>query len=242
MFAGGFLFFGVGTGNSGLGDIFTGGGILGGGSPSISELREKVTENPRDADSYLKLARALRADERLEEAIDPLERYTQLRPKDAGAHQELANLYLERARRFFDELNAINNELSSLPGSGFGVTPGSFLAKEQEKDPFYKTLLSDLSARRNELIGQLNTALSARASSYGRAVNAMPQNDTSLPGTIFAWARAAEDAQDFKTALTAYRRYLRLAPDSGLAPDARRAIERLQAYLRAQGGSSGSAG
>ena len=239
VFAGGFIFFGVGTGNSGLGDIFTGGGILGGGGPSVSELREKVAKNPSDADSYLKLARALRADERPEEAIEPMERYTQLRPKDAGALQELAGLYLERARRYYDELNVLGSALATSPGGrGFEVPPGSFLAKEQEKDPFYKTLQAELTQRRTELIGQFNSALSSRASAYKRAVEALPADDTTLPGTVFAWARAAEDAQDFRTALTAYQRYLKLAPDSALATDAQRAIERVKAYLRAQGGGA----
>jgi Flp pilus assembly protein TadD len=241
VFAGGFIFFGVGTGNSGLGDIFTGGGSLfGGGGESISELREKVAKNPSDAESHLKLARELRSDERPEEAIDPMERYTQLRPKDAGALQELATLYLERARRQFTELNAIEGELATIPGgAGFEVPPGSFLAKEQQNDPFYKTLQADLTRRRTEVIAQLNATLSARADAYKRAVAALPADDTSLPGTVFAWARAAEDAQDFQGALTAYRRYLKLAPDSALAADARSAIRRLEAYVKAQGGGSG---
>jgi tetratricopeptide (TPR) repeat protein len=237
VFAGGFIFFGVGTGNSGLGDIFSEGGFFRGGGASISSLQKKVAENPGDADAHRKLASALRAKERHEEAIAPLERYTQLRPKDAAALQELAGLYLERARTYYDELSVINYQLASVPGGGFIVPPASFLAKELQKDPFYKAISADLSQRQAEVAGKFNAALASRADAYKRAVAALPADDTSLPGTVFAWARAAEDAQDFPTALKAYQRYLKLAPDSGLAGDARSAIKRIQAYLKAQGSS-----
>jgi tetratricopeptide (TPR) repeat protein len=234
VFAGGFIFFGVGTGNSGLGDIFSEGGFFRGGGASISKLQKEVEKHPGNADAYRKLASALRTKERHEEAIDPLERYTQLRPKDAGALQELAGLYLERARRYYEELNVINYQLASIPGGGFAVPPSSFLAKELQKDPFYKAIVTDLTTKQSEVAAKFNAALASRADAYKRAVAALPADDTSLPGTVFAWARAAEEAQDYPTALKAYQRYLKLAPDSGLARDARTAIKRIQAYLRAQ--------
>jgi tetratricopeptide (TPR) repeat protein len=234
VFAGGFIFFGVGTGNSGLGDIFSEGGFFRGGGTSISKLQKEVEKHPGNAGAYRKLASALRSKERNEEAIDPLERYTQLRPKDAGALQELAGLYLERARSYYEELNAIDYQLASIPGGGFAVPPSSFLAKELQKDPFYKAIVTDLTTKQSEVAAKFNAALASRADAYKRAVAALPADDTSLPGTVFAWARAAEDAQDYPTALKAYQRYLKLAPDSGLARDARTAIKRIQAYLRAQ--------
>jgi tetratricopeptide (TPR) repeat protein len=233
VFGAGFVLYGVGTGYGGLEDLLkfdTGGG----GSASISKLRTEIAEHPRNADAYLKLAHALVSKERQEEAIEPLEQYTQLRPKDAGALQELAGLYLERARRYANEIGAIDAELSTVPGAGFAVPPDSFLAKELQNDPFYKTLLADLSKRRGEAIAKLGADLVARERAYERAVKALPANDTSLPGLIFAWARAAEDAQDYPTAIKAYQRYLKIAPDSSLASDARTAIKRLRELVRRQ--------
>jgi tetratricopeptide (TPR) repeat protein len=244
VFCGGFIFFGVGTGNSGLGDIFAEGGFFRGGGESISKLQKQTVENPGNAEAWRKLASALRGKERNEEAITPLERYTQLRPKDAAALQELALLYLERARRYYEELTLINYQLAAVPGSGFALSPTSFLAKELQKDPFYKAIVADLSNRQAEVAGQLNGALTSRADALKRAVGALPADDTSLPGVVFSWAQAAEDAQDFKTALQAYQRYLKLAPDSALAADARQAVKRVQAILKSQqaGGSGTSSG
>lgn len=238
-FAGGFVLYGVGTGYGGLEDLLS---FNQGSGASISKLQKQVAENPTNADALRKLASALRAKERHEEAIDPLERYTQLRPKDAGALQELAGLYLQRARTYYEELNLINYQLASIPGGGFAISPTSFLAKELQKDPFYKAISADLTRRQSEVAAKFNAALSSRADAYRRAVAALPADDTSLPGTVFAWARAAEEASDFETALKAYQRYLKLAPDSGLANDARTAIKRIKAYLDAQKRSGATAG
>jgi predicted Zn-dependent protease len=242
VFAGGFIFFGVGTGNSGLGDLFSGNLFGGGGGPSISKLQKEVAAHPNNAQAHLELARALIQKEREEEAIPYLERYTQLRQKDAGAWQQLAGLYLIRAQHYYDQLQAISQEAATLPGSGFVVPPGSFLEKELQKNPFYKAVSQDIARRQQEAQSGLTQALSQRAYAYRQAVNALPPDDTSLPGTIFAWARAAEDAQDYKTALQAYQRYLKIAPDSALARDARAAIQRLKAILKAQGNATGAGG
>jgi tetratricopeptide (TPR) repeat protein len=284
VFAGGFVFFGVGSGSSGLGDLFQGNtnastyllaglGVLllasagfvvflltqpgskswkvagaavlaAGGfaliaaaathaqsSSSISTLEKRIAKHPNDAAALLNLAHQLEQKNRPEDAIDPLERYTRLKPKDAVVLQELANLYLIRAQRIAGDINALDQQLSSIQTSGFALAPSSFLAREAQKDPWYKAQLDALSQRRTSLLGELQTALSSREDAYKRAVDALPATDTSLPGVVFAWAQAAEQAQDYKTALKAYERYLKLAPDSSLAPDARKAIARIKKIL-----------
>jgi tetratricopeptide (TPR) repeat protein len=241
VFGAGFVLYGVGSGYGGLEDLLkfnTGGG----GSASISKLRKEIAEHPQNAAVYLKLAHALVSEERPEEAIAPLEQYTRLRSTDAGALQELANLYLGRAQRYYNDIGAIEAELATVPGAGFALPPDSFLARELQNDPFYKNLLADLSKRRGEAIAKLNADLVARENAYERAVNALPANDASLPGVVFAWARAAEDAQDYQTAIKAYQRYLKIAPDSSLAPDARSAIKKLRELVRGQKPPSGGGG
>jgi tetratricopeptide (TPR) repeat protein len=198
---------------------------------SISQLEKRVAKHPGDAQALLKLVNELRSDGRDEDAIDPLERYSRLRPKDATMLQVLAGLYLIRAQRIVGELNALDAELGGIQTSGFALPPNSFLVKEAQKDPWYRAQVSRLSQRRTTLLGELQAALSAREDAYRRAVDALPPSDTSLPGVVFAWAQAAEQAQDYKTALKAYQRYLELAPESSLAPDARKAIARIKKLL-----------
>lgn len=245
VFGGGFIFFGVGTGNSGLGDLFSGdfGSLFGGSSgPSISNLEKAVAKNPADADSWLKLAHALEQKGRTDEAVTALETYTALRPKNAAGWQELATQYLTQAQNYYTESIQLQTELAGVPGPGLEIPAGSFLAQEFQKNELYAAVTGALSARIGELQAKLQATLKQRAGAYKRAVDALPATDPSLPSTVFAWAQSAETAQDYPTALKAYQRYLQLAPDSALAADARAAIKRLKAIVKAQPSSSSPAG
>ena len=247
VFGGGFVFFGVGSGSTGIGDLFRGdfGGIFShSGGSSISKLEKEAAKHPKDAQAWRKLATALEGKQREEDAIAPLEQYTRLRPKDANALQELAGLYRFRAQRYIDLVQAIDADLASVSGTAgvLGLPQNSFLVQEQQKNPLYTSIIGDLNSRRNDALTQLQIVLRSREDAYQRAVEALPGSDTGLPGAVFAWAQSAEQAQDYKTALKAYRRYLSLAPDSGLAPDARKAIKRIKQILGAQAVSPSGGG
>jgi len=242
VFAAGFVFFGVGSGSSGLGDLFRGdfGSIFGGGGGDpISKLQKDVAKHPQDAAAWLKLARALEGKSRTDEAVTALETYTALRPKDANGWQELAGLYLTQAQNYYTELLNLQSQLASLPSAGIGVAGDSFLNQEFQKNPLYAALLAELNTRYSDLQTKLSGTLRQREGAYERAVNALPAADPGLPGVVFAWARAATDAQDYATAIKAYKRYLKLAPDSGLAADARKEIKRLEGLVKSQTANQG---
>ena len=95
VFAGSFVFLGVGSGNAGLGDVFSN-VFTGGSAPSIEELQEKLAKTPRDKAVLTDLAQALERDGRYTEAVaryqtanrDALGVYKQLSglsPQDSGA-------------------------------------------------------------------------------------------------------------------------------------------------------------
>jgi len=92
----GFVGFGVGAGGIGVGDVFRGTGG-GSGVPSASDARERISENPKDAQAFRDLATALQAGGETDEAIEALESFAALRPKNTDALRELAGLYLEQA-------------------------------------------------------------------------------------------------------------------------------------------------
>ena len=58
---------------------------------------EEDEEHPKDAQAWRDLATKLEQDEKLDEAIAALRRYTTLKPKDQDALAELAGVYLRRA-------------------------------------------------------------------------------------------------------------------------------------------------
>src|SRR5204863_2666459 len=62
-----------------------------------SSLRKKAEKHPQQAKLWHDLATKLESDDKLDQAIDALKRYTALRPKDQDGLTELASVYLRRA-------------------------------------------------------------------------------------------------------------------------------------------------
>ena len=96
-----FVAFGVGSGSTGISDIFNGGipffGSGSSGGNSITKAQKAIAKHPKQAAGYRNLATALETKNRNDEAIAALESYTKLRPKDTAALSELAGLYLRQA-------------------------------------------------------------------------------------------------------------------------------------------------
>src|SRR5438128_8493782 len=62
VFGASFVFLGVGSGSSGIGDLLRGNIHFGGSSgPSIGSAQSKIKKNPNDAPAYLELTRAYEA-------------------------------------------------------------------------------------------------------------------------------------------------------------------------------------
>ena len=68
VFAGSFVFLGVGSGNAGLGDVFSN-VFSGGGAPSVEELQERVAERPNDKTALTEYTQALERDGRSADAM-----------------------------------------------------------------------------------------------------------------------------------------------------------------------------
>src|SRR6185436_8759399 len=96
VFGLGFVGFGVGAGGIGFGDVIRD-AAGGGGQPSVSDAEQKVLDNPKDAKAFRDLSTAQQAAGNTDGAIEALQSFTQLRPKDTDALRELAALYLQQA-------------------------------------------------------------------------------------------------------------------------------------------------
>src|ERR1043166_3686174 len=92
-----FVFLGVGSGSSGLGDLLQGhrGDLFGsssGASSQVKKDRELIKKNPKDGAAYKDLAAALASDGKLDEAISTLQQLKSVHPKDVDGLQQLASL------------------------------------------------------------------------------------------------------------------------------------------------------
>jgi tetratricopeptide (TPR) repeat protein len=225
----GFVVFGVGTGISGtsLGDIFQ--DILqqrsAEGSASVNEAREKVEKNPRDAEAQRELANALQSEGRIQEAITPLERYTELRPNDTDGLQQLAVLWGTQAARARQEADEAAAEAQQANLAGTFASGGD--------DPFLQSLyqtkiaesISQLaSTRSSEAQGRALEASRNEAEVYERLSTLLPDE----PVIFLQLGQASFASGDTEAAIAAWERFLELAPDDASAPLVQQQLELLK--------------
>ena len=225
VFGVGFVAFGVGSDvQGGIADAF---GVGGGGrtGPSEDDARERLEENPRDAQALRDLATALQNAGKTDEAAEPLERYTRLRPRDAEALRELAAIYLTRASKVRTELQEAQLEAQALnPAADFQLPQTLPLGQALGQAPITQAVSSSVSERTTKLYGEMQAAYGRAKGVYQRVVRVEPE-DASLQLQL---ADAATNSGDTRTALAAYGRFLKLAPDDPSAPLVKLEIQRLQ--------------
>lgn len=219
-----FVFFGVGSEvPGGVADILQGGSAT--GAPSVDDAREKTEENPRDAEAWRELATALQADGQAEEAITALQRYTSMRPQDEDALRELAGLHIGKATRLRQELQEVQiQQQFATPGTEFALPQTSPLGQALAPGPITAALSSQSTGRLNELFSQLQTEYNEAKLNYVALAN-LDKEDASVQLQL---ADAALNAGDTPSAISAYERFLELAPDDPIAPSVRQELERLQ--------------
>jgi tetratricopeptide (TPR) repeat protein len=240
VFAGGFVFLGVGSGSSGIGDLLQGnfGGIFGGGSsgPSIGKAQDRVAKHPRDPEAYRALANAYVAKQRTAEAIGALRQYVALRPKDVSALEELASLELNRAGRIQNQAYAAYQDvLAADPGQLVRPPASTKLGQALGPDPISRAASDAAQARYNRLASESQSAYTDAVSTYKQLAARQPDSTT----TQLELGIAAQRAGDTQTALTAFKRYLKLAPDASDAPAVRQAVAQLQAQAGLSLGGGG---
>lgn len=234
VFAFGFVIFGVGSGSTGIGNALQDNlGFLhfgGGSGPNIGSLQKKTRENPRDAQAFRDLSTALQAKGRDDEAIAALERYTALRPKSQDALEELAALYSRRADDLTTQAQQAQLQGSVAASQLFApatTTPlgRAFADPNALGDPIDQAVNSLVSQQTTDIYQQLSAVQRKAVAAYKRLAAADPRNAQ----LQIQLGLEAQQAGDAATALAAYRRFLKLAPNDPTAPQVRKIVKQLQA-------------
>ena len=228
VFALSFVFLGVGSGSSGIGDLLKGNFNFGGrgsSNTSVSKARDRATKNPRDPAALRAYATALETAGRSDEAIAPLTQYAAVKPTDQDALRELASLYLRRADGARQAAAAAQYD-AQLSGAGgiFGANPSSNLGRSLGTDPVTSAVSTKATQAANDAYGKMTTAYSQAVAVYKELAKSSPR-DSSIQ---FELAQASEAANDTKTAVAAYKAFLKLAPDDPTAPQIKARIKQLQ--------------
>jgi len=229
VFAGTFVFLGVGSGSTGISDVLQGlfNGSSSGGGSSLSSLQKNAAEHPGQPKAWRDLATKLESSDKLDDAITALKRYVALRPKDQSVIEELASLYLRRVteeQQVYLDAQTRSGVLSpTLPGQPSGTSDlGKALATLS--NPIQTAVSADLGGTTNTSYGKIIAFEQAAVHSYQQLAKLSPKDAT----TQFRLGQVAQGAGDAPTAIAAYRRFLQLAPDDPLAASAKKALRQLQ--------------
>ena len=230
VFAGSFIFLGVGSGSTGLGDILNGWLNRDGGSsgPSASKLEQKTREHPRDAQALRELVTAYETDQRIDDAARALERYVALRPKDVDANQELTGLYQRQLQELSTEAQIAQAETPTTEASIFrpaSTTPlgQAYGAGGALADPIESAASTTLQSKFSELQTRAD-AIQTRLLAVAKRVVALDPTD---PTAQFQLAQVADAKGDTAAAVAAYKTFLKLSPDDPLAAQAKDRLKQL---------------
>ena len=238
VFGLGYVIFNVGgtIPGVGLGDVLQNLGQDTAGGVSEGDARDRIKDNPNDPQGYFDLATALQRKGKNDEAIAPLERYLELKPRDRSALGMLAGLHLQRGRRAQDDVARAQFELTQITG-GDVFTPGSTSKFGQEfgQGQITQLLAGDLNQRLSSAYVKAQESYRGATDAYKKLIAVIPDSEEADQPSIFLQlAFAAESANDLKEAVKAYKRYLVVAPDSPNEEGVRQRITQLEAAQKAQ--------
>jgi cytochrome c-type biogenesis protein CcmH/NrfG len=229
-FAGTFVLLGVGSGSTGISsalqNLFS---STSSGGASISGLQHKTEQHPNDAANWRKLATALETKHRTADAINALERYSTLKPKDAGALTELAGQYTQRALDLQTQVQTAQQASQSANPEATFVPPATtplgqvFASPSGLQSPITNVVSQSVGSQATALYQQYQQVISQREGAYKRVAILTPSDPTAQ----ISLGQAALAAQDTTTAVEAFKKFLKLAPQDPEAAYARNALKQL---------------
>jgi tetratricopeptide (TPR) repeat protein len=227
VFAAGFVVLGVGSGSTGIGDLLQGKLFGGGGSSTSSQIESKqkaVARSPKDVSLYLDLAGLYQADQKESQALTTLRKAEKVAPKDVDILNRIALIYSSRAGR----ARSVAEDAQILYLSNTTAPPGldtnSPLGQALASDPYSNALRSKASDAYSKMV----TAYSAAEKAYQRVVTTTKGTSEEASAQL-QLASAAQTAGDIPTAITAYQRFLKIAPTDPNAAAVRQTLTQLKA-------------
>jgi tetratricopeptide (TPR) repeat protein len=221
----GFVGFGVGAGGIGVGDVFRD-AAGGSGVPSISNAEQKVLDNPKDAQAFKDLSTAHQAEGNTDEAIEAMQNYVALKPKDTDGLRELAALYLQQASAAQERAQIYQVRSDYLAPGSIRDTIFQLGGSPLAPDPITNAVSTSYDQEISAAASEIQSASAQAVEQYRRIAQLQP-ND---PTVQLELAQAAESANDTATVIAAYEAFLKLAPDDPTAPEVRRLLKQYKQF------------
>jgi len=227
LFAATFAFLGVGSGtNGGLDQLFNGLNIFHHSGTSVSSAQRYIAKHPSDPKGYRELATAYEGKSDTADAITALEQYTNIKRKDVSAWTELAGLQLSQAQSY-QTAAADAYQASQLAAPSQPFLPTGKLGTALGSNQLEQAAASQADTQVQTLQQQTQGAYQSAISSYQRAASLQPKNSSAWLQLGQAAQQAAQVTGDTTTAITAYKHYVTLNPDSATAAQLKQLIKQL---------------
>lgn len=223
LFAITFAFLGVGSGtNGGLDQLFSGLNIFSSSSNPVSKALKEVKDHPTAAKGYRALATAYEGKGDTVNAIAALQQYTTYKPKAAAAWSELGGLQLNQAQTYQAAFQAAQ-QARQLAAPSASFLPTGKLGQGIGTNPIEQAAASQVDASVQSLQQTTQLAYTNSVASFQRAATLRPNNSNAW----FQLGQTAQTSGDVTTAITAYKHYLKLSPNSTSAAQIRQLIKQL---------------
>ncbi len=230
LFAVTFAFLGVGSGSSGLSDLFTNINIFHHSGTSVSSAQKEIQRRPNDPKGYRDLATAYEAKAETAAAITALQQYVALNKKDGKALSELAGLQLSQAADYQNQYgNAYQIQQQVSPSTSF--LPTGTLGKAIGTNPIEQAQSSIAGQNASDLGQRMSLSYSDAVATYQQLAKLHPNDANAqfqLGNTAQTAAQITGSPTFNLTAVAAYKAYLKLAPDASTAAQVRALIKQLQ--------------
>ncbi len=227
LFAATFAAVGVGSGSSGLNQLFS--GIFGGSSSgtSVSAAKAEIAKNP--AKGWRDLARAYEGKGETANAINALRNYVDnVRSKDASAWTELGQLQLTEGGKFAARYQRAR-QAAQLANPGQALLPagslGQALATPNPLQQLGSQQASVLLSRDGQ---QANTSYGDALQSYETAAKLRPHNAEAQ----YNVAQAAQAVGQYAVEVRALKAYLKDYPNAPSHSQVKQAIKQLTAATK----------
>jgi tetratricopeptide (TPR) repeat protein len=226
VFAIGFVAFGVGSGSTGISDILRG-NFFGGGTSTSSQVKDKqkaIEQNPQDINAYLDLAGIYQQDQQEDKALATLRQAQKVAPKNFDVLNRIAGIYSGRAELARTDAQNAQIDYFNSTVSPPGLDPTSTLGGAIANDTYSSSLQQKFQDAYSKMVQEFRTAESA----YKQLV-AASKGTSQEANAQLQLASAAQIGGDNKTAIDAYTRFLKIAPDSPNAQAVRQTLAQLRA-------------
>jgi Flp pilus assembly protein TadD len=228
LFAATFAFLGVGSGSSGLDQLFSNLNIFHHSGTSLSNALKEVQKHPNDPQGFRDLATAYESKNDTANAISALVQYTTLRPKAAKVWSELGGLQLAQGQSYTSQLQGVYTN-AQLAAPGTALAPAGKLATALGTNPIDQAETSRATTALSDLSQRVQLAYQGAISSY-RRVTALEPGDANAQFQLANAAYTAYSAgvtSEGPVAAGAFKAYLKLNPNTTSAGQIKQLIKQL---------------